>query len=365
MGKIVVPKEDLIIRKPENLVKARYKLSPLAIKFLSTIIANIKISDDVDEEYIIQVKSFQELTGQKTKRIYELIEEALEDLLKNPLKIPLDKEETKFLMCNWISSAIYDSGQVNFMVDKRLKPILLQVKEKFLRYRLENILPLKSSYVIRVYEILKDKYNQEANYGKKQVVKIYSVKEIREKLEIPKSYNYGNSSGIKQRILEKAKKEFEKHTDIVFDYEEIKTGRKVTHLKFVIKQNPTKTEEYIESKINYNLKSVRHFVSFLRKNYKIKSFGYTIANGNVYWLKIDKKGLVYGIADDSTVLDFNSVESDIVYKNWLEVARNDWFYQKAIVEDMQEFDKVYKKNPDFRLSLKQTIEYLKEENLLK
>ena len=361
MGKLVEPKEDLIIRKPENLVKARYKLSPLAIKFLSTIIANIKISDDVDEEYIIQVKSFQELTGQKTKRIYELVEEALEDLLKNPLKIPLDKEETKFLMCNWVSSAVYDEGVISFMVDKRLKPILLQVKEKFLKYRLENILPLKSSYVIRIYEILKNIYNREAGYGR-LAEKIYTVKGLREKLEIPRSYVYGM---VKKRILEKAKKEFEQHTDIIFDYEEIKTGRKVTHLKFVIRKNPTKTEEYIESKINYNLKSVRHFISFLRKNYIDKCFGYTLIAGNVCWLKINDKGLVYGILDSGEKKHFNSGESEKIYDNWLEIAKANWFYQKVILEDMRDFKEVHITDLDFRLNLNQTIEYLREENILK
>jgi len=50
MAKLIHKNNDLIIRKPENLINARYKLSPLAIKFLSTIIANIKRSDDIDEE---------------------------------------------------------------------------------------------------------------------------------------------------------------------------------------------------------------------------------------------------------------------------------------------------------------------------
>jgi len=183
MAKMVVPSANLVIKKSEDLVKARYKLSPLAIKFLSTIIANIKRSDDVDEEYVLQVKYFQELTEQKTKRIYELIEEALEDLLKNPLKIPLNEEQTKFLMCNWVSSAVYDAGQVSFLIDRRLRPFLIEVKEKYLKYNLENILKLRSSYVIRLYELLKDWLEMYSRYGSK-VEKIISLKELREKLSV-------------------------------------------------------------------------------------------------------------------------------------------------------------------------------------
>ena len=262
MAKLIRAKENLIIKKPENLVKARFKLSPLAIKFLSTIIANIKRGDNLDEEYVLQVKDFKELTGQKTKRIYELIEEALEDLLKNPLKIPLNEEQTKFLMCNWVSSAIYDAGEVRFMIYPKLRPFLLEVKKKFLKYRLENILNLRSSYSIRMYEILKDWLELNNRYGNK-AEKIVSLAEFREILEIPRSYKYGM---LKQRILNKAKTELEKHTDILFEYEEIKTGRKVTHLKFIIKPNPAKLQTYNRVQENY-FSSRKNFVALLRKNY--------------------------------------------------------------------------------------------------
>jgi plasmid replication initiation protein len=239
MAKLIQAERKLEVKKSEAIVKARYKLSPLAIKFISVIISNLKRSDDVNEEYVLKVKDFQELTGQKTKRIYELIDEALNDLLKNPLTIPLGDEKNSVLKANWVSGAVYNEGEVRFMIYPKLRPFLLEVKEKFLKYKLENILSLRSSYVIRLYEILKDWLELNKRYGNKSE-KIISVDELREILEIPKSYQY--SSHIKKLILEKAKSEFSEHTDIIFDYEEIKTGRKVTHLKFIIKLHPKKMQ---------------------------------------------------------------------------------------------------------------------------
>jgi plasmid replication initiation protein len=360
MAKLIHKKNDLIVRKPENLVKARYKLSPLAIKFLSTIIANIKRSDDVDEEYILQVKDFKELTGQKTKRIYELIEEALEDLLKNPLKIPLNKEETKFLMTNWVSSAVYDTGQVSFMIDKRLRPILLEVKEKFLKYKLENILNLKSSYVIRLYEFLKDVFNKETRQGKK-AERIYSVKELREKFEIPKSYIYGM---LKKRILEKAKSELAEHTDIIFDYEEIKTGRKVTHLKFIIRPNPAKLSQTDNRMQDAYFKSRKNFVALLRKNYNgtKRFFGWKTIDGVNYWLGMDKDGLVYGMAGGE-IKDFNGVESAEIYDKLLKIAQNCDLYKQLIEQGVCLKD-LSKNNKELWLELKKEIIRLKEEGLI-
>ena len=359
MAKLIHKKDELIIRKPENLVNARYKLSPLAIKFLSTIIANIKRSDDVDEEYVLQVKDFQELTGQKTKRIYELIEEALEDLLKNPLRIPLNKEETKFLMCNWVSSAVYDAGQVSFMIDKRLRPILLQVKEKYLKYRLENILSLRSSYVIRLYESLKDIFEKNTRHGKK-AEKIFSVKEIREKLEIPRSYRFND---IKRFILEKAKAELTEHTDILFEYKEIKTGRKVTHLHFIIRPNPKNMQTNNRIQENY-FNSRQTFVALLRKNYSGngKFFGFKTIESKSYWLGMDNNGLVYG-TDGKEIKDFNAVESAKIYDIWLTIAQNSDIY-KQIVEQGADLKEIAQNNKELWLELREDIIRLKEEGVI-
>ena len=359
MAKLIRAKENLIIKKPENLVKARFKLSPLAIKFLSTIIANIKRGDNLDEEYVLQVKDFKELTGQKTKRIYELIEEALEDLLKNPLKIPLNEEQTKFLMCNWVSSAIYDAGQVSFLVDKRLRPLLLEIKEKFLKYRLENILNLRSGYSIRMYEILKDWLELNNRYGNK-AEKIVSLAEFREILEIPRSYKYGM---LKQRILNKAKTELEKHTDILFDFEEIKSGRKVTHLKFLIRPNPAKLQTYNRVQENY-FSSRKNFVALLRKNYSGngKFWGFKTIDKKSYWLGLDNEGLVYATSGKD-IKDFNGVESAEIYEYWLKVAQNSELYKELISEGICLKDLALN-NKELWLEFREDLIRLKEEGII-
>jgi len=360
MAKHIQAKGELEVKKGEAIVKARYKLSPLAIKFISVIISNLKRSDNINEEYVIKVKDFKELTGQKTKRIYELIDEALDDLLKNPLTIPIGDDKNSILKANWVSGAIYNKGEVRFMIYPKLRPFLLEVKEKFLKYKLENILSLRSSYSIRIYEILKDWLELNKRYGNK-AEKIISVKEFREILEIPKSYVYGM---LKKRILEKAKSELAENTDIVFDYEEIKTGRKVTHLKFIIKSNPNKIQ--LDDKQEYNLRSLKHFVSFLRKNYSgnLKAFGYKNNTDNkVYWLKMDKDGLVYGFDKKNGNIEFNAIESERIYKIWWEVAKENSEYYELLEQGL-DLEKIYKDNVDFRMNLIETINFLKEEGVI-
>jgi len=358
MAKIVQVGGNLEVKKSEAIVKARYKLSPLAIKFISLVISNLKRSDDVNEEYVLKVKDFQTLTGQKTKRIYELMDEAINDLLKNPLTIPIGDEKNSILKANWVSGAIYNEGEVRFMIYPKLRPFLLEVKEKYLKYKLENILNLKSSYVIRLYEILKDWLELSSRYGNK-AERIISLDEFIEMLEIPKSYPYGGTSGIKQRMIEKAKKELEQHTDIIFDYEEIKTGRKVTHLKFTIKPN-VKNLKTSSNKYDNYFKSRKNFVALLREYYKghEKTFGYKFIDNSLYWLKMDNKGLVYGIGKD--VIEFNAIKSAEIYDIWLKIAQNSELYQQLLInkECIRSLDN------DIQAHLLNEVKSLKEKGLI-
>ena len=360
MAKIIRADGDLEVKKSEAIVKARYKLSPLAIKFISVVISNLKRSDDVNEEYVVKVKDFKELTGQKTKRIYELIDEALNDLLKNPLTIPLGDEKNSILKANWVSGAIYNDGEVRFMIYPKLRPFLLEVKEKYLKYRLENILSLRSSYVIRLYEILKDWLEMYSRYGSK-AEKIISLDEFREILEIPRSYQY--SSHIKKLILNKAKKELIEHTDIIFDYEEIKTGRKVTHLHFYIRENPknSQTDNRIQENYFSNRKS---FVALLRKNYSgnAKFWGFKNIDGVNYWLGLDNDGLVYG-TNQNGIKDFNAVESATLYETWLKIAQNSTLYQEIISEGVC-LKQLAETNKELWLELREDLVRLKEEGII-
>jgi len=158
-GKIEVKKADVIVR-------ARYKLNPLSLKFITSLIAGLKRGDDINEEYVFKVKDFQELTNLKRKDLYWAVKEAIKELLDKPLHIPTDDG---FIMCNWISGGHYidKAGEIRFMIYPKLRPYLLEAQKKFLKYKLENILSLRSGYSIRIYEILKDWLELNKRYGNK------------------------------------------------------------------------------------------------------------------------------------------------------------------------------------------------------
>ena len=361
MAKIVKIKGDLEVKKADVVVKARYKLNPLSLKFITTLISSIKRSDEINELYIFKVKDFQELTKLKRKDLYWAVKEVLKELLEKPIYIPKgkDKDDNSFLMLNWVASAEYKEGEglVEFEISNKLRPYLLEAQKKFLKYKLENILPLRSSYSIRLYEILKDWYELNKRYGNK-AEKVIKVDEIREMLEIPKSYQYGNSSGIKQKILKKTQTELEKHTDIIFDFEEIKTGRKVTHLKIIIQDNSKKIQEVKPQEKPY-LKSFKTFTDYLRKKYagNQKTFfsGKDTKTGKTTFFGIDKNKLLYGfVPGEIETTKYNSLESMQKYEKFYQVVKNSELFQDLIEGEVDLYE-VFKENRELFNIMQQEV----------
>ena len=367
MAKLIQVNGDLEVKKADVIVRARYKLNPLSLKFITSLIAGLKRGDDINEVYQFKVKDFQELTKLKRKDLYWAVKESLKELLEKPIYIPKGKDENdnSFLMLNWVASAEYKEGEgiVEFEISNKLRPYLLEAQKKFLKYRLENILSLRSGYSIRMYEILKDWLEMYSRYGNK-AEKIVSLKEFREILEIPRSYLFGD---IKRQILNKSKKELEEHTDIIFDYEEIKTGRKVTHLKFIIRPNPKNMQTENRIQENY-FKSRKTFVALLRKNYSGngKFFGFKTIENKSYWLGLDRKGLVYGFfesVDEIHIKDFNAVEAERIYDVWFRIAQNSDTY-KQIVHQGADLKEIAQSNKELWLELREDLIRLKEEGII-
>jgi plasmid replication initiation protein len=361
---LIIPDKNMAVRKSEALLNARYQLGELALKLVSIIYSNVKRNDEVGKDYQIRVEDIAKLMNKNYGNIYIYLKNAINEMLRNPLEIEVTKENGKKVLdaFNWIADAHYENGVISFTISKRLKPYILELQQKFVKYRLENILNLRGVYVIRFYEILKNIFERETRHNKK-AEKIYSLDEFREMLEIPRSYNYGGKGGIKDRILEKSKQELSENTDILFEYEEIKTGRKVTHLKFYILPNPAKLQDNYNKNDNY-FKSRASFVKFLRDNYagNGKYFGYKTIEGRNWWLGINNKGLMYATLAEE-IKHLNSVESEQFYDIWFKIAKNIELYRDILI-NKECLEELYKENKEVYFGLVEQILLLKEQGII-
>ncbi|RBP57162.1 plasmid replication initiation protein [Alkalibaculum bacchi] len=228
--------KNYLVTKANSLITANYDLSLQEQKLILTLASMVQPSDEEFKEYEFKIKDFMALLGVEDKSKYTEIPKITKELMKKVFEI---KEGKDIIQLSWLSSARYRTGEglVVLKFDSSLKPYMLQLKELYTSYKLENILSLKSKYSLRVYELLKCN-----EFKKKWEVELEEFKRSLGATE--KSYSvYQN---VKNRIIMQAQKELKEKTDISFKFKEIKTGRKVTSLKFYIESNINKSKSIKE-----------------------------------------------------------------------------------------------------------------------
>ena len=225
-------KNFLVTKSNYFIMNSSYDLSLEEQKLILTLASMVQPNDEEFKPYIFKISEFMELLGVENQSKYTEIPKITKELMKKVFEI---HEENKLIQTAWISGAIYEkgSGRVILKFNPDLKPYMLQLKEQFTQYQLANILTMKSKYSPRIYEILK------CNEFRKQGYIEIELEELKKLLRTEGMYR--QYQDFKRKVIMQAQKEIKKLTDISFEFEEIKTGRKVTSLKFYIKANNSKT----------------------------------------------------------------------------------------------------------------------------
>lgn len=194
----------------------------------------INSKDDEDfKTYKIEVSSLAEYIGIDKKSALRELDRVTDNLMSRVLRIPVDNGE-KLLKVHWVSHCLMSDKYVEFSFSPKMKPYLLKLRRQFASHRFSAIVSFRSSYTIRLYQLLKV-YLFEGSYK-------CSVEKLRDILEVGDAYK--EFKEFKRNVLAPAKKEFEKKnkdaggymSDITFDLETLRSGRKITDLVFHIRE---------------------------------------------------------------------------------------------------------------------------------
>lgn len=221
--------KDYIVKKSNYFImNSSYDLSLQEQKLILTLASMVQPQDAEFKAYNFKINEFMKLLEVDDKSKYTEIPQITKKLMQKVFEI---QEGDKLIQTAWLSSAIYQkgTGMVTLKFSPDLKPYMLQLSKVFTRYKLVNILSMKSKYSIRLYEILK------ANEFKKQDYIEIEVEDLRRLVKAENIYPRYND--FKRFVILQAQKELKKVSDISFEFKEIKTGRKVTSIKFFIKPN--------------------------------------------------------------------------------------------------------------------------------
>ncbi len=213
------------VAKSNLFVHARYQLSAAEMRFILVMLAAVQRNDEDFSTYRLFLDDFLEKHGPNLPQEYRRARQITKSLMGRVMEIETEEE---VLQIAFLSSVRYlrNRGYLEFRFDTALKPYLLQLREDFTEYDIRNVLPCKSSYSMRMYELLKSFQG----CGEMTI----TLEKLKDILMIQDKYPfYGD---VKRHILKTAERELRQHSDIGFHFEEIRQGRKVVALKFTVQE---------------------------------------------------------------------------------------------------------------------------------
>lgn len=235
--------QALTVRKSNQLIQRnRFDLSLREQRLLLYCISRIKPTDHGTETYEISIRDVCKACG-----IEETINGGAYNAMKNALKkldsfnFELKEQNGRIHLVHWIRSVVIDpefknQARVRFEFDPKIVPYLFDVRKYFTQYELRGVLQMKSVYGVRLYELLKSY----ANIREQE----FELGELRRQL-CAESKSYDKYGLFRTYVLEPAIKDIMAYSDLKVDYVEIKQGRKVINIRFII-TNIGGTAEYYE-----------------------------------------------------------------------------------------------------------------------
>lgn len=229
--------EKQIATRPSAIIEAKFDLEAKQNDIIDMLLVELKNDDKV--EYELNIEKYKKYYKGDTSNIYRDLKRAVKGFEKKGVTIKNDIDGTEDWYA-WFSKITYKNreGKIRVRLDSEFKTILTEVKRR-ISYDIENTLKCASKYSKRLYYHLK--LYEDTGW------RIDNLDDLRQKLKSPASHkSFGK---FKEKVLEVAKKEINSLTDIDFDYEEIKSGRKTERIKFTIKGNKAR-EIYKEISID-------------------------------------------------------------------------------------------------------------------
>jgi len=240
MRKIGKMKEDAIVIRHNKLLEARYRLTIQEMRLVLWLISEIQQGDEDFKPYRLRIEDLANFVGFSLEggKTYREIAEVTGRLRTRALDIE-DMDTGELIQATWLASARYywKQGYVDLKLAPDLIPYLLKLKDRYKGMYLRHLLSLKSIYSVRLYDLLK----QYENIGSRTI----DIALLREYCKIPDD-DYKYYKDLRVWVVDSARREINEKTDIFFDYEEIKTGRKVTSLQFTIKKNKNDQKQAVE-----------------------------------------------------------------------------------------------------------------------
>lgn len=229
---------DLVVVKANSLIEASYRLSIDEVRILALTIGSMDPNSN-QQVFDFTVADFvREFPEINLDNAYKQIQGAIKRIYERSVKTEDKDRVTEF---RWVSSRTYfkKEGRFRIAMTNEVMPYLTQLKGQFTKYQLRNISSFNSVHSIRIYELI----TQYRKVGEREI----TIEELKKWLQVEDKYPRFNN--FKQWVLEPSIAEINEKSDLMVSVEQIKRGRTIHALKFLIspKKQATQAVENTEN----------------------------------------------------------------------------------------------------------------------
>lgn len=259
----VTIRKNLVSKDNKMIQKGRFTLSAMENKAILYLISKISPNDDPGKLYTFNCSEFQAILNWSDN----ITRKKAHAMLKHLDEVAwwIDQED-KEIRIRWFDELRIDkkTGDIIFSFHKDILPFLLKLQDSkmkgnfFTSYKLENITLMRFRYSPRIYELLKSYSNCTVWTFENGTGSMYDLQrriantDSDGKPQVPKSWK--NWAIFKRDVLDPAKEEINKYSDIKIDFQGKKEDlhhvkcRSIKTIEFYILEK-TKTEKKIAEDI--------------------------------------------------------------------------------------------------------------------
>lgn len=216
------------------------------------------------KRYTFPIKAFLNISDEKESRStnHSRVKKALESLQKKIISYEDDKV--------WESSGIIFKVKmekrdeiVSFYVADFIYNALVDFSKGYRKFELKVAMTFKSEYSMRFYEL----------FSKQSTPISYTIEYLKEIFKV--SHKYKLNADFIRYVVGPAKAELDSCSPYTFNYTPVKTGRKITSIRFIPIYQPQYEDAEIQNKLNNKEVSMGWYLTKSEKEYLMVQFEFT------------------------------------------------------------------------------------------
>lgn len=241
------------IVKSNALIEAMYEPgSVYKMRLLMAALMQIKAKEKLDHntDFVVTANALADLTGSAARNNFRELAKAADELLHTVIEVSErpngEKGRIRKRKINLTSGCEYvkNEGKVVLNFGAHAVPYISNLSKRFTQYQAKYVMPMKSSYGIRLYELCLQWLGDEREFEVEEFKRMFALEN-----------KYSKVAELKRKVIDPALRDINTYSDIRVDFGQRKAGRIVSHFQFRITKSAPKAKPLaIEKWMNeYNI----------------------------------------------------------------------------------------------------------------